>query len=291
MAGIADVLQTVSGGLTNIASLANTLYVDPQDDKGITAQIPQPLSTNSLGTKLLNLALPSIAPSPPSPKFLFNYTGEDTVSLTSDITDHFVEDNTSLQDHISLKPVTVTTQGFIGELNNVPPDILAIAKFVTDRLATLGPFVPQITRTAQIGYNTAVSAYQTANLVAKTAVSVFDNLTGNGANFPQNQQQKAFNQFFKYWQTRTLFTVQTPWRVFQDMAILSLRAVQDDETKVISNFEITFKQIRKAQTIVLPIPPTSVGRAAAQASSLKNNGPGKAVESTGLTAKITKAGL
>ena len=53
--------------------------------------------------------------------FLFNILGEEVVTLTADATDHYVEDNSAIQDHIALKPITITLHGYIGEVNNVPP--------------------------------------------------------------------------------------------------------------------------------------------------------------------------
>ena len=234
--------------------------------------------------------MPALAPPAPSPKFLFNYTGEETVTLTSDITDHFVENNTALQDQISLKPETVTTSGFIGELNNVPPDALKIAKFVADKLGTLAPFVPAVASTAAVAYNTAVSVYSTANLAAKSAVSLIDTISGKSKTNPvQTAQQKAFTQFYAYWQKRTLFTVQTPWNVFKDMAILSLRAVQEEDTRMVTNFEITFKQMKFAKTTLLGT--NQQGRLASQASAIVEQGIGKPVPDVGLTSAVSTSGV
>lgn len=50
---------------------------------------------------------------------LFDYESENTASLESDITDHFVEDNTYLNDHIALRPEIISVRGFKGELSNI----------------------------------------------------------------------------------------------------------------------------------------------------------------------------
>jgi len=64
----------------------------------------------------------------------------------------------------------------------------------------------------------------------------------------QTKQQIYFQQFYGYWQSNTLFTIQTPWAVFQDMAIENLVAIQDADTRMITDFNITFKMIRFAST-------------------------------------------
>ena len=40
--------------------------------------------------------------------FVFDSEGDTTVNLSADITDHYLEDNTSVQDHIAIKPKRVT---------------------------------------------------------------------------------------------------------------------------------------------------------------------------------------
>lgn len=181
--------------------------------------------------------------------FLFDYEGENSISLESDITDHFVEDNTALQDQIALKPTIVGVTGYIGELNNVLPPELQALKTIADSLTLIQAYVPSITASALIAYNTAFQAYQVAASLTNSAVAAWEDLTKAPANDrTTSKQQVAYQRFFGYWQNRTLFTIQTPWAVFKDMAIMRLRAVQDEDTRVISSFEISFKELRFAQT-------------------------------------------
>ena len=187
----------------------------------------------------------------PPPTFVFDYEGEQTASLESDITDHYVEDNIAVQDQIALKPVLITTQGFIGELNDVPPAALAVLQAAADKLTAIGNYTPQLTATALLAYSEAFFLYQTASSVVNSAISsisAIGNAIGGGSGqtvigagcvtvgSSQNKQQQAFQQFYGYWNNRTLFNIQTPWAVFQNMAILRLRAIQDARTNAFSNF-------------------------------------------------------
>jgi len=206
---------------------------------------------------------------------LFHYEGEQTAFIESDITDHFVEDNTAIQDQIALKPEMVTTHGFIGELNDVLPSFLAPLTGITQRLGALSTFAPGVTVAAQIAYNTALQLYQTGNSLYQSGVGTASSLSGtsgtsviNGSTdfkqlSSQNKQQSMFQTFYGYWRSRTLFTVQTPWAVFQNMAIKSLKAIQDADSQVITDFEVTFKLIRMASTLSAGAPITS-GRLATQ---------------------------
>jgi hypothetical protein len=243
-------LSALSPITTTATALSNLVLVNPQQTVGYQPMNPP----NPDGT-------PSTAALPPS--FLFNYEGEQSAQLQSDITDHYIEDNTALQDQIALKPVIITTQGFIGELNDIAPPGLSTVKQLAQKLTVVSAYTPALSASALIAYNTAFQLYQTAQNAVNSAVSAWSSINGTGGesvisgniNFPiasapnQNKQQVAFQQLFGYWQSRTLFTVQTPWAIFQNMAILSMRPVQDADQPVITTFEMSFKQMRFAQTV------------------------------------------
>ena len=173
--------------------------------------------------------------------FVFNTIGDEVVNLQSDITDHYVEDNTSRQDHIALRPITITVSGFIGELNNVVPDDLLPVKEALDRLSAIDSYVPSVTITARKAYNVAAQIYalsakiQDAGKIKKKKKI-------------QSKQEQAFNELYTFWATRRLFYVSTPYGQFANMAIQNIQAVQNAETKTISDFTVTFKEIKYAST-------------------------------------------
>lgn len=230
---------------TNLATaLGNLILVSPQQTVGY-----QPQNGPSFEK--------STAAQPPA--ILFNYEGEQTVAITSDITDHYIENNTAIQDQIALRPELITTNGFIGELNDVAPAAIQPLKTIAEKLTTIGAYAPQLSATALLAYTEAAFAYQVAATVINSAVSTWSSIAGSGgqsvingagitAQPNQTKQQIYFQQFYGYWKNRTLFTIQTPWAIFQDMAIQSLRAIQDAETRMITDFEITFKLMRFAST-------------------------------------------
>lgn len=293
-AAISSITNTVQSSATVLAAattaasaLGNLLLATPSSTVGYQPQNP----SNANGT-------PSTTQLPPS--FLFDFEGEQSGEFTSDITDHFVEDNTSIEDQIALKPVIIRTLGYISELNNVPPKALAALQAVVNTLTTLGAYSPKLSLTAQLAYNQAFQVYQTASNAINTAVSAWSSIGGtqgttviNGSGTlikqpNQNKQQTAFQTFYGYWLSRTLFTIQTPWAVFQNMAIQSIRVVESEETKTFSTFECTFKQIRTASTYsVLPQSAKSQGRLGNQSSSQTNQGTSTPPTSIPLTTGLT----
>lgn len=268
-------LSALSNVTTTATALSNLILVTPNSDPYYQPQTRPVLEgrTNK---------------DPQPTPILFHYEGENTVTLQSDITDHYVEDNTSVQDQISLRPETVTTQGYIGELNDIVPPILAPLKFLADKLTTIGSYTPALSTTALLAYNNAKLIYDTARLALTSAVATWNTIT----NSPQAQtkQQQAFSQFYGYWKTQTLFTVQTPWAIFDNMAIQTLRAIQNPETKEISDFEVTFKKMRFAQTIITGGQALQFqARAIYQNQSLLNAGSSSPPPSLGLSEKLTSA--
>jgi hypothetical protein len=277
---------------TTATALSNLILVSPQSTIGYQPQNPP----NPDGTQ-------SIAQPPPA--FLFHYEGEQSIALESDITDHYIEDNTALQDQIALKPPIISTHGFIGELNDIAPPALAPVKALADKLTIISAYTPSLSVSALIAYNTAFQLYQVAQNAINSAVSSWSSINGTGgesvisgnSSFPiatepnQNKQQQAFQQLFGFWQSRTLFTVQTPWAVFTDMAIKSMRPIQDAETAYITSFEMSFKQIRIAQTSTTAgtIGSNQQGRAALQSQGATNLGTSTPVQGPSLATSLTSS--
>lgn len=183
--------------------------------------------------------------------FFFDYEGEQAMTIESDVTDHFVEDNTAIQDQVALKPEKYVTQGFIGELNDVVPPILKLLSTTVSQLQSLEPFVPVITEAALIAYNYAFEAYQISTAIANNPINPWGTVNvGIDGQKIQTKQQAALQKFYGYWAARRLFTIQTPWVVMNNMIIENCKVVQGADDRMSSTFEITFKKIRFAQTIV-----------------------------------------
>lgn len=257
------------GNLTTAAtSLSNLILVTPQKTIGYQPQNRPPVDGQ---------------PAQQPPALLFDYEGEQTINLQSDITDHYIEDNTALQDQIALRPEKITTHGFIGELNDIAPSFLAGIQAVANKLTNISAYTPELSATALNAYNQAFQLYQVTQNAIHSAVSAWATVTGlitgqggesvigsNGLVLQPNQsrQQKMLQQLYGYWRNRTLFTVQTPWAVFENMAIETLTSVQDDQTNVITEFTLTFKMIRIASTQISLFDPSVLqGRSAIMAGS------------------------
>jgi hypothetical protein len=127
--------------------------------------------------------------------------------------------------------------------------------------------------------NTAVSAWGALSGASSNTVIGSSGIVSKGLG--QNLQQAVFQQFYLYWRNRTLFTIQTPWAVFANMIIEELRAQQEESTRVITDFYISFKMMRFSTTF-LETPSTfdGVGRAGVTQADLGQTNPAPSIPMT-----------
>lgn len=230
---------------------------------------------------------------------VFNVQGEDTAILSADITDHYSEDNKALQDHMAIRPVRITLKGYVGEvIYNLPTDSQSNTPLqqVTQNLTTISAYLPQFSAAAQQIQQTVQNPLESDFTLAQGAniYSLVKNAIG--AFGPLSDQQAAY-QYFKACQSQAiLMGVQTPWEFLPNMAVETIVAVQSEDTIFITEFTVTFKQLRIAQTQTATTPLSgtggqlapggivSQGAAALQSELPTNNGivPGIALPYSGL---------
>ncbi len=187
--------------------------------------------------------------------FVFDLKEDYRLSLNSDITDHYVENNRAIQDHIALKPITIEVSGKVSEVNlNTPYDeeedidfakkALNAVDSYYNRLGSLPQFAPNIINQARDITNTAKGVYDTY----KTFSSFVKKASGEQQ---QTRQSKIVSRFRDYWVNRTKFVIVTPFCVLENMYILDFSANQPKNTKYVTEIKIKFKQIREAEVITV----------------------------------------
>ena len=182
--------------------------------------------------------------------FVFDIADDDTVELDADITDHYVENGTAIQDHIALRPERVTVRGLVGEYRHIVEGKQTKLEKATQKLTTLASYLPPLSQAATAIYkglqgkneNSSLSMLGSLNNPVNTAMDLYK--AYRNINLPQTEQQKAFIYFEALRNSRALFTIQTPFRYYTDMAIESIRASQSGFSRDQSDFEISFKKMR-----------------------------------------------
>ncbi len=173
---------------------------------------------------------------------IFDIVGDVGVEINSDITDHFVEANYAIQDHWAQKPVIVTMQGYAAEQVAVfQPNILDQIFSAIGGLVPLNALAPSFNIQDTQFYSQLNTVTQLGQNLVNTTLNAFQLFSG--AATLVTRQQTVFQFLLNMWQQRILATVETPFAVFQNMAIESIRPTQSGETTKVSEFIVRFKQI------------------------------------------------
>lgn len=236
--------------------------------------------------------------------FVFDVEGDSVVNLSTEITDHYLEDNSAVQDHIAIRPKRVILRRYVGELVYQPDQNLnSTVQSVVQKLTALSSFLPVLSKGAEqifslkaedITFNKLKDTISSKTINQLTDYWAFSkNLLGQ-----ESRQQRAYTYLKALMEQRILVSLQTPFEFVNNMAIESIVAIQPEGSKYISDFTIVLKQIRFAQLITAPSgtigtvvtgnignlestlnppadqfnPPVLQGKAAVQYEPLKNNG-------------------
>lgn len=239
----------------------------PSDDLSVFDVLTALQGTNP------EMVIAIVRPNNPPPGvggFVFDYTGEEITEIESSITDNFIEDNTTIQDQISLMPEKVTVRAIVAELVTAP-EAQAPQSAVPAPLPLNPGLVPNTTTQPETVQPTpdAQSLYQYYE--NKSVISPAPGVSGAQGVAKKTRQTDAFLYFYNLWKGRQLCTVETPYGIWTNMAILTGRFSQPEETKGHSDFWITFKKIKFAQDLTVNLGQLS-GRAAYQRATTTQKG-------------------
>lgn len=207
--------------------------------------------------------------------FSFDVILRESIKLESDITDHYVEDNTTINDNIAIKPIIITMTGLVGEKIFKVSDQQDILTTTTEKLSAFSSFAPELTTQANQINNQKkklFNALENAQNTYKNIYGLFNDLELEAE--PTNQS-KAFSFLLALQEAKQVFTLETPYKTFENMAILSIDISHENTTSQ-SNFELTMKQLRFNEEITTTL--NSQGKLAQQKSSIENKGKTKGTE-------------
>lgn len=208
--------------------------------------------------------------------FVFDYAGEIAVNKNADITDHYMENNSVTNDHIGIRPVRLVLKGITSEVVMTPPaGLLGVVDILQNKLGTvpalLGKYTPQATQKLTAALT---QAQKTINQI-DDGLSRVKNIVGlfGKANPGSTKQSQAYLFLEGLMDTRQIFLVETPYKIFDNMAIESLAVTQPEETKFQSDIIVTLKQLRFVEVRVSSVTnPDFGGRAAPQRTPPVDNG-------------------
>lgn len=222
----------------------------------------------------------------------FHVINSHGVNFQSQITDNYLENNTAVQDHITLSPITITMSGLCAELvytaeqaeQDAQNQYITAQKyanaqnFLINKLGTITsilPSVSNITRLAMNVYDYAASSFNRYfGIVRRFKNSNNPMNTYNGLTPTQRQSKmkQATDYLAGCWRDRVPFRVDTPWGIYEDMYVQSL-SIQQGNENFITNIEITLKQLRFAEITTTKVDEKVMSKYNAQArANQQNNG-------------------
>lgn len=169
--------------------------------------------------------------------------------VTTDITDHFIEDGSAVNDHIRNLPITLQIEGVVGDIYLKPSPLFEPARELLGELGAVTQYLPESTPT-QIAKKAALATSVTDK------IRRVDSVIKSGLQFAEflgvRDREKPIGEQFIEQMSETIFqkrtiSVDMPYRVFENMAIQLFRPEWDNEGNAI-NFELHCKQLRFAET-------------------------------------------
>ena len=206
--------------------------------------------------------------------FAFDIFEEHKSEQQADITDHFVEDNSTIQDHIAIKPEKFTLRGFVGELVEERATPKSQVVELVERLTIINSYIPVVTNAAkQVNTLLATSrANKTEYLDASIGTGVDIYQAYKTLNPADTRQGKAYNFFKALFKAKQLVSFETPFGFQSNYAIENVVSVQGDNA-YISDFSVTLKEFRTSKTKFVEFDKkTYQGRVNSQKAEEKNQG-------------------
>ncbi len=197
--------------------------------------------------------------------------GNETMTLTADITDNYVENNIAYQEHIALKPKVFTVSGEIGELTWFKKDEKnSIIDAVEQKLYPVVSFLPPVSKSASLIQSKALKIMGVVDSLDNFANRFWSLLSADDVS---TEQKKGYQYLMALWQRRVPIDIKTPYGKLSNYVIQSIEFTQPDRTVDKSLVKISFKEfktvIEKRSRVDMK---KFQGRKSAQQASKQNKG-------------------
>lgn len=186
----------------------------------------------------------------------FDVIQEHSITMTSQITDNWMENNTVINDHIANQPLVISLRGLSGEVVYVPSTTEGVLNTLynaannlskntairTDKLGVIAQLLPPVDNITQAAKN-VVSYVEASFKRYKKIVTDFLSPT-----LKQTRLKSIYQKLSNAWEMKTAFIVETPYSTFDNMYIQSLILRQDNQN-FITDIGISLKQVNNTDTL------------------------------------------
>lgn len=184
--------------------------------------------------------------------FLFEKFGictQNNLTLKSEITNHYIEENAWINDHWAISPPQYTLTGLIGELIYTVPE--GWAKKVASIYGAIGLGVLSRLCPSLGSYtSSALNIARKAESVVQKYINIAKFASGEITSFlrkdiaNKTNQKHVLDELENLMNNRILVNVATPYGTYKGLAIISINVRQDQTTRFMSDIEITFQKWR-----------------------------------------------
>lgn len=190
--------------------------------------------------------------------FKFNIPEREQIKLKSRATNHYIDTNSPVQDHIVQEPITITLGGLHGEYFYSVNKIENMLAKVVPTLALVKTFIPKLPDAAK---QRLLKKYQ--QITHSETVPKALQVTGQTKNFSQmdlfklfqeiykltSSQARAFFFFKSLWKSKAMFSVETTWERYDNMIITDVTPIRDGNADI-TDFTVSFQQISITTSLV-----------------------------------------
>lgn len=223
------------------------------------------LAIGNTAISLVGASVALVKPKNPPPGiegFLFDIPETETIKLQAQITNHFVESNFAVSDHIAFDPITITLTGIVAELVLSKSEAEDLVQSALESLKPFGLLSPALSASAQ----KYISQWYSLKSAVNKAIGQVNSLAAavgfkkdlgrfGTVGDTRTKQQMAYDTLTQLYYGRSLLHVETPWRKFGPRAevaspfvIESLEFSQDADTKEMSRVTVTLREFRTIST-------------------------------------------
>ncbi len=174
--------------------------------------------------------------------------GEQSLKMSNDVTDNYVESNVAYQDQISVKPMVYTIRGEVGELTYYQKNSAnTFIGFLNQKLTPIVSFLPSVSKKS---YKLVDKALKVSGWIdsADNAISKLQKLAFlNNEQSNLTSQQKAYIALVTLRNNRAPIDLTTPWTDLKSYVITDITLTQPSETREKTIINITFKEFRTVE--------------------------------------------
>lgn len=208
--------------------------------------------------------------------FKFHITDSERVNMQAELTDHYVDTNRPVQDHIVWKPIEITLKGKVGEYVHLISEDKQRSLAYYKGMSLVTSFIPKIPgvsvfRKVRQQISKFTSGNEIINRLVNTATSWTYGIGRDLLNTAwhkvieemhiqpkeiadksakiDNKQTEFFKNMVTLWQAGKPITVVTSWNIYNNMIVTSVVPMREDSADI-TEFTITFKQLNTVSSLV-----------------------------------------